>query len=263
MISGMKLTYELRDILLCKFGWLTDEHIDAAQHLIREQNPGVGGLNCIAATTHCSRFALPHDPHHTIQCQNRGAHWLTSTSISGKVVVYESLYRSLNESLKQQLINIYKGLCNDDSSLDITVVLQQRQIGTSDCGLFCIANAVALANGIDPSTVSWDQDRMREHLHNCFEQRKVEMFPHEVKQIPCTTSHYVVSIYCVCYRHIHGAQMVLCSTCKNWFHHGQSQTCMNLSAKQVAALATNSPFICEYCEKNCIQKASRCPVITL
>ena len=253
MISGVKLTYELRDILLNQLGWLTDEHIDAAQHLIKELNPRVGGLNCIAATTHCSRFALRHDPHHTIQCHNTGAHWLTSSSISGEVVVYESLYRSLNESLKRQLVNIYKGLCNDDGSLNITVVLQQRQIGSSDCGLFCIANAVAVANGIDPSTVVWDQDRMRDHLHDCFERRKLEMFPHKVKQVPSTRSHYVVSIYCLCYRHIPGAQVVLCNTCKNWFHHGQSQTCINLSAKQVAALATNSPFICEYCEKIAFQ----------
>ena len=263
MISGVKLTYELRDVLMSKFGWLTDDHIDAAQHLIKEQNPQVGGLNCIAATTHCSRFALPHDPHHAIQYHNRGSHWLTSTSISGKVVVYESLYRSLNESLKRQLVNIYKGLCNDDGSLDITVVLQQRQIGASDCGLFCIANAVALANGIDPSTVSWDQGTMRDHLHWCFNKRKLEMFPHKVKQVPSTKSHYVVSKYCVCFRHIPGAQMVFCSTCNNWFHHGLSQTCMNLSAKQVAALATNSPFICEHCEKDKNQNANCSTLINL
>ena len=70
MINGVKLTYALRAILITRFGWLTDDHIDAAQHLIKELNTGVGGLNCIAATTHCSRFALPHDPHQTIQCHN-------------------------------------------------------------------------------------------------------------------------------------------------------------------------------------------------
>lgn len=75
MINGVKLTYALRAILLNRFGWLTDDHIDAAQHLIKELNTGVGGLNCIAATTHCSRFSLPHDPHQTIQCHNIVLHW--------------------------------------------------------------------------------------------------------------------------------------------------------------------------------------------
>ena len=129
MVSGVKPTYDLRDELLSKLGWLTDDHIDVAQHIMHEQNPGVGGLRSIVATTHYSRFALPHDPPHVIQCHNRGAHWVTSSSISEKVVVYESLYRSLNESLKRQLVNIYRKLCNEDGSLEITVVVQQRQIG--------------------------------------------------------------------------------------------------------------------------------------
>ena len=169
IINGIKLSYELRYILLAGFAWLTDDHIDAAQHLIKELNPRVGGLNCIAATHH-SRFAPARDANHAIQCHNIGLHWVTLSSISGKVVIYESLYRMVNESLKWQLVYTYKELCKDDRSLDITVVLQQQQKGTSDCGLFCIANSVALANGIDPSTVSWDQNKMRDHLYKCFEQ---------------------------------------------------------------------------------------------
>jgi hypothetical protein len=72
MINSVKLTYELRDILLCTFAWLTDEHIDAAQHLIKELGTGVSGLNCIATTTHCSRFAVRQDVVQTIQCHNIG-----------------------------------------------------------------------------------------------------------------------------------------------------------------------------------------------
>ena len=250
MINGIKLTYELRDILLSRFGWLTDDLIDASQQLIKQLNTGVGGLNCIAATTHCSRFVLPHGLNQTIQCHNIGLHWVTSTSISGKVVVYESLYRTVNDSLKRQLVSIYKGLCNDDGSLNITVVLQQRQKGTSDCGLFCVANAVALANGIDPSLVKWEQDKMRDHLDRCFLQKRMEMFPHETKQAPSTRSEYVVSVYCICLRHIPGAPMVHCNVCNNWFHHGPSQQCIKLSAKQAAALATELPFVCIYCDKN-------------
>ena len=43
--------------------------------------------------------------------------------------------------------------------------------------------------------------------------------------------------------------MVYCTVCENWFHHGQPKSCIgNLTAKQAAALATDAPFICEYCE---------------
>ena len=158
---------------------------------------------------------------------------------------------SLNDSLKRQLVCLYKHLCSDDGSLNISVILQQRQKGSADCGLFSSANAVALANGIDPCTVSWRQDSMREHLEKCFEQKKIEMFPHDLKQGPSTPtqSHYVVSIYCICLKHIPGAQMVCCGVCNNWFHHGHPQNCLGrLTAKQATALATEAPFVCEYCE---------------
>jgi hypothetical protein len=250
MIGAVKLTYQLKDIFLNPFAWLTDNHIDAAQQLIKELETGVGGLNCIATMTHCTRFAVPHEQNQTIQCHNIGAHWVTSSSITGKVIVYESMSTTLNDSLKRQLVCLYKHLCNDDGSLGISVILQQRQKGSSDCGLFCIANAVALANGIDPLTVSWCQNSMREHLCQCFEQKKIKMFPHDVKQAPSmpVQSHYVVSIYCICLKHVPGSQMVHCSVCNNWFHHGHPQNCTGyFTAEQAAALATDAPFICEYC----------------
>ena len=92
---------------------------------------------------------------------------------------------------------------------------------------------------------------MHEHLCKCFEQKKIEMFPHDLKPAPSTIiqSHYVVSIYCICLKRIPGAEMVYCSVCKNWFYHGHPKSCIaNLTAKQAAALATDAPFICEYCE---------------
>ena len=198
--------------------------------------------------THHSKFALPHQQNQTIQCHNIGGHWVTSSSTTGKVIVYDTLSTGLNASLKHQLVNLYQGLCNEDGSLDITVILQQWQKGSSDCGLFSIANAAALAYEIDPCTISWSQDDMRQDLHTCFENRKLEMFPHVSNTLPRTKSHYVISFYCVCYRHIPGAEMVNCSVCKNWYHHMPPQNCTKLSAKQITALVTDNPFVCTYCE---------------
>jgi hypothetical protein len=98
--------------------------------------------------THCSRFIVPHEKNSTIQCHNIGSHWVTSSSTTGRVIVYESQHTTLNSYLKHQLASLYKGLSNKDGSFDITVVLQQRQKGGSDCGLFCIANAIALAQEV-------------------------------------------------------------------------------------------------------------------
>ena len=77
-----------------------------------------------------------------------------------------------------QLAYVCKKLANDDGSCDVKVVLQQWQ--TSDCGLFAIANSAALATGTDPSVISWDQSKMCDHFLKCFEEKKIEMFPHDL-----------------------------------------------------------------------------------
>ena len=43
-----------------------------------------------------------------------------------------------------------------------------KQVGSNDCGLFCIAYAVDLTEGNDPSDIEYDQSCMRWHLVECF-----------------------------------------------------------------------------------------------
>ena len=52
-----------------------------------------------------------------------------------------------------------------------------KQIGPFDCGLFAIAAATALAFGINPVQVRFEQTAMRNHLFNCFETGELEVFP--------------------------------------------------------------------------------------
>ena len=164
--------------------------------------------------------------------------------------MYVSLSTALNASLKNQLIHLYKVLCNEDGSLEVTVVLKQHQKGASDCGLYSIANAVALTLGIHPCAVIWLQNEMRQHLVTCFQDKTMKMFPHSPSYLQPNhkKSHYVISVYCVCFRHIPGAEMVNCNSCKNWYHHMPPQNCINLSTKQISALVTDNPFVCAYCE---------------
>ena len=48
----MKLTAKLERVLLNPSGWLTDEHVDAAERLLKSERDGIGGLNDIVAMTH-------------------------------------------------------------------------------------------------------------------------------------------------------------------------------------------------------------------
>jgi len=51
----------------------------------------------------------------------------------------------------------------------------QTQKGGADCGLFAIANMTALAHGIDPLLVHYDQSKMRVHLIACFEKGQMTL----------------------------------------------------------------------------------------
>ncbi len=67
------------------------------------------------------------------------------------MVVYESMTTSLNDALKRQLVLIYTGMSKTKRMDYLTVVLQQKQEGGWDCGLFAIANAVCV-------THTWNQN---------------------------------------------------------------------------------------------------------
>ena len=51
-----------------------------------------------------------------------------------------------------------------------------KQVGSNDCGLFCIAYAVDLAEGNDPSDIEYDQSCMRWHLVQCFRKGNLALF---------------------------------------------------------------------------------------
>ena len=180
-VEGITLTAKLEKVLLNPSVWLTDEHVDAAERLLKSERDGIGGLNDIVMMTHFdkkTKVDLATKARQTIQCHNIGSHWVVSTSINGKVTVYDTLSTGLNNVLLQQLLHLYRAYSDDSGHLTVTIILQQQQNGPNDCGLFCIANATSLAHGIDPALVTWDQSKLRAHLHECFVNKKLTMFPH-------------------------------------------------------------------------------------
>ena len=137
----------------------------------------VHGLNDIVVMTHFkkTRVDLATADGRTMQCHNIGGHWVASTSVNGRVTVYESLYTGLNKTLLQQLAYMYQNVCVE-GQLTMTVVLQQLQKGLCDCGLFCLANATTLAQGGNPTYVTWDQSKMREHLAERYKTNRIKCF---------------------------------------------------------------------------------------
>ena len=71
----------------------------------------------------------------------------------------------------------------------------QQQRGAADCWLFAIAFSTDLAFGEDPTKISYEQTKLRDHLR---ENEEMEQFP-RAKQPAATNVHtFAIPVYCVC-----------------------------------------------------------------
>ena len=81
--------------------------------------------------------------------------------MTGEVNVFDSLPPAPTTDLLNQIVAI---LCTPKDTIQVRYIDVQMQEGYSDCGLFAIAFATALANGKQPGGCFFDQATMRGHL---------------------------------------------------------------------------------------------------
>ncbi len=127
----------------------------------------------------------------------------------------------LNEATLLQFANIVN-TCKSHFEVERVTVQQQR--GTADCGMFAVAFAISLCTGSDPVTLTFEQMKMRDHLLQCFEKRKITPFPLSQRKIVsrslCTRSLEKVNVYCVCrLPDFYGNMMIECELCHQWYHY--------------------------------------------
>lgn len=180
--------------------WLTDDDIDAASRLIRQTNPDIKGLQDICVLTARQGIKVCHP---FIQILHSGSnHWITATSIGcelGSICVYDSMFRNLEQGCLQNIIHM---LDTDEGAEPINVVTLpafQGQKNKSDCGLFAVAAAFALALKKDPAVDKYDIEKLRPHLTKCLVMNKVIEFPKydgPVKRYTC--KELTVCCYCRC-----------------------------------------------------------------
>ena len=124
-----------------------------------------------------SHSFLTYSPFETIHVHHNGqGHFCTSSSIGGKVCLYDSLNTTPSPDLMQQISTLY----SPDPAVTPTITqiqIKSRQEGSVDCGIFAIAYATELAHGNDPASFTYDQASFRPHLFSCLELRKMRPFP--------------------------------------------------------------------------------------
>ena len=170
--SHYTLSGEDRALLLSPMGWLNDNLIVAAQNLLKNQSSIPGFQDTCRGMTmafdiQCGEFIqILHDGH---------GHWLTISSIGAskevkEIFVYDSMYHSIGTYTKKQIAAL---VSSQEKEIVIKMMNVQLQAGGCDCGLFAIAFATALANGIQPGECSFKQDAMRRHLYQCLNNGKM------------------------------------------------------------------------------------------
>ena len=175
------LSGEDRALLPSPIGWLNDNLIFAAQTLLKNQSsiPGFQDT-CLGMTM---SFDIQRGEFIQILHDGHG-HWLTISRIGAskavtEIFVYDSMYPSVGTNTKKQIAAL---VSSQEKQIVIKMMNIQLQAGGSDCGLFAIAFATALANGIKPGECSFKQE-----------------------------------IFCVC-RMPEVPPMVECSKCGRWYH---------------------------------------------
>ena len=61
----------------------------------------------------------------------------------------------------------------------VKVMPVQHQTNGNDCDLFALAFAIDFAEGIDPSERFYDENALRNHLRQCFRNKKINQFLQE------------------------------------------------------------------------------------
>ena len=206
-IPDIHLTSDDQKILQSKEAWLSDRIICAGQILLkREFGDSIMGLqNTVIGQ---GRGVFKSVPNHQkfLQILNlAGKHWILVANIhprttsNANVRIYDSYKKKIVTSRALYDICCMTRPRSKNLHLDfMNVVLQPN---SSDCGLFALANASALANNLDPVSCNWNVQEMRGHLYTCFETGRLAPFPFQPRKV--SISRKVVrskseDVFCVC-----------------------------------------------------------------
>ena len=159
-------------------------------------------------------------------------HWFMAASGYGEkdsILIYDSL-RNAVEPCRHIIYSAALICPSKKDELQLEMMNTQIQSDGSSCGLFAIANATALAFGLNPSEYVYDATQLREHFIKCCSEKKMEPFPF-IDMRRCrnwrSSRRYRYKLFCSCkmpfddqdegfpekYR-----KLVECKGCKNWFH---------------------------------------------
>ena len=149
-----------------------------------------------------------------------GTHWVTLSTVgskSGSIQWMDSMHMTPTSDSQRIIADLMQF---EGPEISVHLCKVHKQVGTNDCGLFAVAYATAVCHGLDPTTLQFDQQKMREHMFSCIENNCASPFPISKEQPRRRAILKTINfeVHCVCHLPYDGAKMIKCSKCSRWYH---------------------------------------------
>ena len=129
---------------------LSDLSMYLAQHILKNQSPTLNGLQSTPLqqkTKSATSSELNTNCLQIIHCWSN--HWIVASTVSGEQVqVYDSLHDSIDRESADVIFDLFH-------TSQVTMMKSCKRNGYVDYGVFAIANATAIAHGMNPETIKF------------------------------------------------------------------------------------------------------------
>ena len=257
--EGVKLNLNTEDLerVNGKYdnGWLNDRLIDAAHALLRQEHNSIGGMqSCLLA----QRPSFRTESGQFVQIVNTrpkgpGSHWLLLSTVncpSYTIDVYDSTNAKCITTDTEFSLAKLMHIPESQTSITIRFKNSPNQLNSSDCGIYAIANMVAILNGIDPADIEkfdTTTSGLRELLKQYFELGEIKPFPavmYSRNRSLGYTHVYNMEIFCSCRLPDLGTYFT-CEECLRWFH----PKCQGINVSQAVLKDKKTKAYCLSCHK--------------
>ncbi|OCT94209.1 hypothetical protein XELAEV_18011877mg [Xenopus laevis] len=147
--------------------------LDAAQKLLKEQFKAEGLQPCM---TPLSNLHCVSGPAVQIHADTETDHCYTSCYRKHRVEIADSDPFCISGSVCQQIERIYQNVVPDPLRSVAYLIVDRQRPDSSDCVLYAVAFAYELLSNGNVHC-RFDGEKMREHLLNCLENRRITAFP--------------------------------------------------------------------------------------
>ena len=212
-VTGKMVLTTTQHQILSSTRWLDDSLMNMGQSMLLQQHPHINGLQNVLLG---QKFAFTPQAEEFVQILHENEnHWITVSTIGcppSTINVYDSLHGTVSMHTQRVVADI---LQSQKAAISFQLQDVQWQANEWDCGLFALANATTLCNGMDPCTVVYLQSAMRQYFLDSIECGFLAPFPLKKKRQriqKLRVKH--IEVYCLCRQPDYGSKLVECSSCK-------------------------------------------------